>query len=954
MKKVFLILFLIPLTLFANLERRRDKVIGIIRQELNEVVRIVKMTNGRNAEFIIRMAELHFELARQLRDRENAKYLKLPIKKRQKTNKKQFFAKSQRSFNNAQKAAKFFLKRHPGHPDKGEVYNILAKNAQEFQKTKTANKYFKLANRASKGNKKLQKQTSISMAEDKYNKKKYRQAIPLYERALKGTRDRWYTKDAYNLSWCYFRVKNYSRAISTMKEVHRLSGKGNYINMKASVERDLAYFYVKARRVDDAIAFYKSIRANIPDKFIALAKYLAKEQKYSDAAEILKQALKYGATKKQEATIYTTLLELYERYGKYTAHLKACQRLFALDRNRDLSRDSKEVLIYQVKRLSAKLQKQVASKTYKGRPKIRQGKALMAVKYFKMLTVLEPDEKAKWNFFTAETYYAIGYFESAIPYYDKANKQALDKGDRKMADRAINALLAALGKPKIKRNTKTRYTLPAFNYYLENYPKSKRSYSIYQRTFNLHFKKRQMKDAERILMNFSKNFPQARGKQEAMIAQVIDYYKKRKNYKEVERWTERVTKGEFNVSDTYTKKVRLAYVSTKIEKIQRAEGKGAKKEALEGYMEIYGNKLAGRKARVNASYNIATIFFEMGDVNNANIWALKSLAMRSTKEKLKFASSYMAFGNDFLNRREFSKALTIYKKLLNGICRTKSKYRKSLYQNIYTIELAQKFVISARSSVEGLKKCGIPLRTVNNSRLDVLLEMSRIKRWRDFNSYLIILEKIPALKPRLIEPLDKLRAYYIDLGLMKKANSIKAKILYLYRKSPKKNVPASALDIVANYEMANLNREAARFKRARLKFPMKVFPASMQRKFKALERVRKKAASVFAIGSSKGIIGGRRVLVETHEAFIKEVERLRPPFKEKKNIAAFKKDMRMQIIGPLKQNIGKQIRLAKNEILKNNIFSRDNNFFLSKNPKGISTQYFYPDGAILMDRGGGK
>jgi tetratricopeptide (TPR) repeat protein len=954
MKKLILVIFLIPLTLFANLERKRDKVIKIIKQELTEVVRIVNMTKGKNGEFLIRMAELHFELARQLRDRENAQYLKLSIAKRQKVNKKKFFAKSQRSFNNAQKAARFFLKRHPSHPDKGEVYNIMAKNAQEFQQQKTASKYFKLANRASKGNKKLQKQTNISLAEEKYNKKKYSQAIPLYERALRGNRDRWYTKDAYNLSWCYFRVKNYSKAISLMKQIHRLSKEGNYINMRPMVERDIAYFYVKAKRVDEAIEFYKSIGANIPDKFMAVAKFLEKEQKYSDAAKILKEAINYRPTKAQEAKIYTTLLELYERYGKYTAHLKACQRLYALDRNGDLSSDAREVLVYQTKRLSAKLQKQVASKNYKGNPKVRQRKALMAIKYFKMLIELEPDEKAKWNFYTAETYYAIGFYEQAIPYYDTANKIALDKGDRKMADRAINALLAALGKPKVSSATKNRYTLPAFNYYLENYPKSKKSFSIYQRAFNLHFKKRQMEDAERVLMNFTKNFPKSKGKQEAMIAKIIDYYKKRKNYKEVERWTEKVTKGEFNVSEKYTKKVRLAYVSTKLEKVQKAEGEGAKKEALEGYLEIYGNKLAGRKARVDASYNIATIYFEMGDVEQAFAWAQKSLGLRNSKEKLKFAGSYMAFGNDFLNRRDFAKALIIYKKLLSGICRTKSKYRKKLYQNIYTIELAQKSVISARSSVEGLRRCGIPGRTVNNSRMDVLNEMARLEKWPAFNSYINILEKNPALKSKLIKPLDTLRAHYIKQGMMKQANRTKSKILYLYRKSSKKTLSADAADVIANYERTKLSRDVFKIDIIQLRFPQNKFNSALQRKLQLLDKLRKKAARVFAIGSAKGIVSTRKILIEAQETIIKDVERFTPPFKNKKNVALFKRDMRAQIITPLKRDIAKQKGLGKSEIIKNNVFSQDNSFFLAKNPKGINVEYHYPIGAIPMDRGGGK
>ena len=261
---------------------------------------------------------------------------------------------------------------------------------------------------------------------------------------------------------------------------------------------------------------------------------------------------------------------------------------------------------------------------------------------------------------------------------------------------------------------------------------------------------------------------------------------------------------------------------------------------------------------------------------------------------------------------------------------------------------------AVRSSVEYLRRCGIPSRTVKNSRLDVLSEMARIERWNDFKSYLFILEKTPSLRPKLIQPFDKLRAYYIKKGLMKQANSTKRKILNFYRRSKNSSVPAGALDVVANYERANLSRAALKLNFIKLRFPQNVFNRALQKKLAALDRVRKKVASVFAIGSAKGIINGRRVLVEAQESIIQDLKRFTPPFKNKKNVALFKKDMRIQIINPLAKDIRKQMGLAKNEIIKNNILSRDNNFFLSKNPKGIDIEYYYPNGAIPMDRGGGR
>ena len=98
----------------------------------------------------------------------------------------------------------------------------MAFNAKEFGQQRKSERYFQLAIRQSASNSMTRRKSQIALAEILYNKKKYHKAIRLYKNALTKD-DKWWTKDAFNLAWSYFRVNQYSRAIGLMKEInHRL------------------------------------------------------------------------------------------------------------------------------------------------------------------------------------------------------------------------------------------------------------------------------------------------------------------------------------------------------------------------------------------------------------------------------------------------------------------------------------------------------------------------------------------------------------------------------------------------------------------------------------------------------------------------------------------------------------------------------------------------------------
>jgi tetratricopeptide (TPR) repeat protein len=217
---LFFLCLLFSIETFAlSLDERRQQIIEIIDEELDEISRLSREVKGKNPDYLLRMAELNLEKARLWREKENSEYLSIPAKKRSSLKKSNYFKKSTAYFNQANKLCIEITRRFPRFRSIKDVYYILGYNAKESGRNKTAQKYLSLATKGRSNNKATEIKSKISLAEIYYNQKRYRKAIPLYESALRQYKDKWYTKDSFNLAWCYFRANRYSNAISKMQEV---------------------------------------------------------------------------------------------------------------------------------------------------------------------------------------------------------------------------------------------------------------------------------------------------------------------------------------------------------------------------------------------------------------------------------------------------------------------------------------------------------------------------------------------------------------------------------------------------------------------------------------------------------------------------------------------------------------------------------------------------------------
>jgi tetratricopeptide (TPR) repeat protein len=945
----FLIALLFSVSLFAqSVAERRGAIIAIVDEEIAEVRRLSKQVKDNDPNLMLREAELNLEKARLIRENENAKYLAIPAARRRKLKKSSYFKQSRTYFKRAQNICERLLRRFKRFSQKGDVYYIMAYNSKELSKPKNAQKYFNLAIKNSSGRSQTHVKSQIALAEIYFNKRKYRKAIPLYEKSLRKVDDRWWTKDSFNLAWCYYRTKRYGKAINLMNQIYRKSSDPKYENMQGPVVRDIGLFYAYSGRTQEGIDFYARLGKSFTNELIRIAVQLKESSKFTQAKKVLTEAIKFEKTPGGKTIIQSELLELYVRFGKTQSALTTARSLA----KSQINAEQRERLVFHVQKQGAKLQKQVIGKRYRGAKKARSSRAKQAVAFFELQYDLMPQRRPETRFLQGETYYAIGYFESALKYYEKSYTESTQAGNSKFKKLSLEALLLTLGKKGLKSSVKNKYYVTVYKNYLETDKRSKRARSIYQKLFNTYFDRKQMNEAEGTLAGYKGSFPQDYKIQEAMIAKLMDYYRKNRKYDKVVYWINNVKNGTYKTTPKYRNKVKDLLTNMQMKDVESALAKGSKTYALKGYLRVYADTSSTPKARKNSAFNIAVLYFELGDAQESYNWSLKALELMKPKDVRKFGDSYLTLTSFLFNRRQFLASADLSVRALGKLCRVKTKTKDVFFKNAVFIYLAENSIAKVEETLATGRRCNISNRYLNEARVEILRDFGSKGRWETFENVLNKLDTYKSIRAQLIPFNHQLMQMYQTIGNEPGANALKKKSLRYYydAKKAKRKIPLESLDIVSDYLFEDVNKDLVEIKNIRLEFPESNYNSLLKRKFALLDKVTNSALRVQETGSGKGIVRAFYIVAKAHRELGEEIKAFTPPGKSKEYVTSFKRSMR-NLVTPILKQADDYERDALRQVNKNDILSKDTFLFLnSKIP--VRFNYSYSRVSNLMDRGG--
>ncbi|GAB4407948.1 MAG: hypothetical protein OHK0056_08560 [Bacteriovoracaceae bacterium] len=958
MKKI---VFVILLSIFGSsiafadsVEQKRDRLLEIVDEELRETTRLNKQVGSRNPTLLLRVAELYLEKARLIRERENKEYLVLSPEKRNQVDKKRFFRGSEEYFIKAQKTCYFILKRFPKFNNKADVYYILAYNAKEFQRNKEALGFFQKAVRSSGKNPETTLKSKLALAEMYFNQKEFAKAIPLYEETLRNKKQRWWTKDAYNLAWSYFRVGKKTQALNLMNEVHKLSANNYYVDMRNEVERDLSFFYADVGQAEKAIAFYKSIGKDITGKLISVAKYLKDQGKFTQAEKALITAQKYAETEESKIAIHVELLSLYEKYGKLKEHYESSAFIVEGYKNGKLSADQLDMVKYHVNRMSALLLKQVANKAYASQLRMRREKASYAARYFELAAELEPNKAEDAYYYAAEAYYADEKFDNSLKYYNQAFELAEKNNNQKIRKLALEGMMASLGKEGVSKQAEEEYLVKAYEEYLKSGANKAQANKILQRLFSVSMQKGDVAKAEKALIAYKNYYPDQIGTQEAMLGKIMDHYKAKGDRQSMMNWAQKVNDGEFKVSPKYAERLKVTVLAMQFEGVEKATRSGDKKQALAGYLRIYKSPEATSDAKMNAAYNMAVLFSELDNAQYTYRWLKQALEMMQPSDVQNFDSSMLLMATKIHERRLHSQAAELNTLLFNKLCSTKSKNKPAFYKNATLLWLADKKYENAIKVSDAADFCKISESVQEDVKEKIIEVLADDRQFSALQNYIYAHANDKRLIPSLVYPSFQLSDALLDAGRRSDAEEWVNRAMKFYQQAiaQKSKVQLEALDRVALIKMKRLEGLVNQNANIQLSFPEDRYNTLLKQKFALLDQITNEALAIFNIGSGKGVVKAYTLMTKSYDQTAQEILNFKPEGKSPEYVDSFFKSMQ-SIALPLRNKAAEFKREAISQIVKNDILSEDNSIYTlnSKYPVPI----FRPlRPGVLMDRGGGQ
>lgn len=954
MLKYLFILLLLSQAVLAqkiSVDERRKRILGIVEEELSEASRLAKQQEFKSPDTLLRMSELFLEKARLWREMENEQYLSIPPEKRRSLDKKSYFKRSNDYFESANKYALNVANKFPKYKGMGDVYYILAYNYKELGRNDLAKKYFGYSVKKAPGNSVISNKAKLALADYHYNDNQFKQAVPLYEASINKVDERWWTKDAFNLAWSYYRIRQYDKAINLMREIHKKSANNKYIDMRSMVERDIGIFYVDAGKINDAIKFYESIGLKYNEQFIKIANSIMGQGRFTQAESLLAHIAKTEKDRDKKIEILLAQLNLYDKFKKTPSHLAAAKELVSMHQQKPLGSDELKTLVYHVNKQAAELQKDSTSPVYQTVIKVRRRKAKESIAYFELAAILSPNEKAEKVFFQGETSYAAGLYSQALGLYITAFDTAKASKNTKIMSQSLEGMLSSLGQKSLNVKIAEKNYIPVYSRYLSVDSTSKRASSIYVKLFNSQFDAGDIAGAEKTMGEFAKNFPKRFKTQEAMLAKVMEHYRSKKDYQSVKNYVVRINQGEFQVSKKYADALRSLMTKIQIEGVQASLEKGDKGVALQGYHKIYESSESTPNAKINAAYNLSALYYELGDSNQSYSWGVKAVKDMDVKDVTKFADSFLSISSGLFLRQHFAQSADLSYRLLAKLCKENSSNKVVSYKNAVFISLANGDLNKALEIRDFGKNCMIPDVTISEVSFEILKDLAKEKRWENYEKLLTELEKNSRNFPQLIVPYEDLRIEFTKIGNATQAAEIEAKQTRFFNqsKAQKLDIPVEALDLISGRMIASVAAKKANLDRITLSFPEASFNNAVKMKLQILDQLTSEVNAIEKLGSGKGIVEAYRYVIAAYEEFGTALKNFAPEGKSPEYVASFQKAM-ADVYVPILQNAQKLRSEIKNLINENRILSETNFHVLY--PNESQKRYVTSKRAVLMERGG--
>jgi tetratricopeptide (TPR) repeat protein len=436
-----------------------SKIRDLRNQEIKQLRLALGLRNPekRKADLFFRLAELYIEAYRAayiLEGRVHEKRLSTGV-----TDKAADHSRSQNFLKLAIKACEEIIQTGIVHSHMDQVYYFLGFNHAELGHQKESRKYFELLTKKYP-NSDFAAESHRELGEMAFRSGQYREAIEELEIAVSHASKDVMPRVLHKLSWSYYRVKAYAKAVATMKKaVESASQSGEkFVNLKEEGLRDMAIFMTETGQVSEAVDYFNKVAGDkefYPQILERLGKQYERNVEAGKATQVYEALMKARPNTDSAFRVLVKLVDLDLRQKKFKEALARVQNLKIPS-----SKENETLVALQNLRAMIRRTATENHELYR-KKKIKQALEVAEAYYTSYLTqflVLEDvrNETPEIQMYLAETKAELGKSKEASALY----KKVLESKDKRYAKEAGVLWTASLAETIKKAQGQIKFKQP--------------------------------------------------------------------------------------------------------------------------------------------------------------------------------------------------------------------------------------------------------------------------------------------------------------------------------------------------------------------------------------------------------------------------------------------------------------------------------------------------------------
>lgn len=695
--------------------QRWNQLMHLVGQEM----KLLESARKKGVEIKYRMLELHSERLKLIHEKNNREFMEASKKIQSGRDKEKYFAETRAYYNSTKEFGTKILKEEQKNTRKAEIMFAMALNSRDYGKDNITEPYLlEVINLVQDPRNSLKHHAETALADFYYNEKRFPEAIKYYQIVIKNTDDDWMTKHLFNLSWCYLKNREFDRAIDTIRKSYFESKNPAYVNIKDQVLENIGSFYVYAGRPLDGLEFYLENEKDPVPYLLPMAVKASEKGHEKETKEILDAAQRVVDKNKfyqHQEEILHAYLDYYRHYSKFAEHEKMSRNLVAYYKKAEQEREKdkktkfqvamKEDAIEKMRSLAGYLQVKLSKDTKKDESNFSKEELAIVLNFFNHLIVLDPNRKAEYLYFRAETYYSVLQYQQAAVAYVESVNESRKANNMDLARKALNSMLALTGQEVLSKEENKKYLTFAYSNHIELWPRDTMSEQIYPKLFEIYRESYDDVKATKVIAQYNKAYPEHLKEQQTFMTKILDQFIDKKNTGKLNYWVGEFKKGFLSFSKDTIEKTEIVLGNILFMQYQEMAKRGERLAAAKGFESLYVHKLYPDKVKYQAALFASMSYLEMGETVKSYHWQALAYARMTEEEKLQRREEQMKMAERTFRLQDFNTSYKISEFLLKKFCHLKDDTQNRLFEIAIMTSLVEEKPLVTEKVITDYKKC---------------------------------------------------------------------------------------------------------------------------------------------------------------------------------------------------------------------------------------------------------